>query len=82
MLDRKDQRDVCILASLLRVGDALDRTHRSVVREINCCVHDDRILIRCRTSQPAEYEQAKALLKADLMQATFKRRVEVDWRLL
>lgn len=41
----------------------------------------DAILIRCRTRRPAVLEQNKALQKADLLEAVFKRAVEIQWHL-
>jgi exopolyphosphatase/guanosine-5'-triphosphate,3'-diphosphate pyrophosphatase len=71
-------RDIVMkLSALLRVADALDRTHRNAVKDVNCEVLPDTIRITCGTSGPAEEEIAFGLIKSDLMQVAFDRRVEI-----
>ena len=82
LLGRDDQADVRVLAGMLRVADALDRSHRGVVRELRCTVTEDQISIGCVTGQPAEIERVKALQKGDLLQMVFHRSLEVQWCLL
>ncbi len=71
-------RDIVMkLSALLRVADGLDRTHRNAVQDVGCAVLPDSIRITCSTSGPAEEEIAFGLIKSDLMQVTFGRRVEI-----
>lgn len=78
----RDKKDVRLLAACLRVGDALDRTHRGIVRHVECAVSNQRIQIHCTSHLPAQTEAKKAVEKADLMTLIFDRKVEVAWRLL
>lgn len=78
-LSPADQQHVRILAGVLRVADALDRTHRSLVRDLACRVSPDAIVVRYRSDQPCPFEEAKARDKADLLEEVFGRRVEIEW---
>ena len=78
-LRRNERREVRLLAGLLRVADGLDRSHRSVVRKLNCEFDDRDIHIHAQVSRPAELECEAAQRKADLMVEAFNRNVDVDW---
>lgn len=49
-LSKADQRIVSILAGMLRVGIALDRTHSSVIRDVTCAVGPDAIAVTAHVS--------------------------------
>jgi exopolyphosphatase / guanosine-5'-triphosphate,3'-diphosphate pyrophosphatase len=69
------QHSVKILGALLRVADALDRTHFSVV----CTVHvkcGARLFIKVMVSGEAEMELWTAKQRADLLEELFHRPVE------
>lgn len=55
-LDRDDQRRVRVLAGLLRVGIALDRTYRRVVRRVTAADDDRGLRIEVHTAAGADAE--------------------------
>jgi exopolyphosphatase/guanosine-5'-triphosphate,3'-diphosphate pyrophosphatase len=77
-LDASDRKRVCDLAALLRVADGLDVTHTDAIREIDCDVHPDRIVIRCAFSSPAVEEQKSALKKSALFESVYGRRLVIE----
>ena len=79
-LSCENQTQVRILSGLLRVADALDYSHRSVVRGMWCqMTTPGRLVIRCQVVRPAEPERQKALQKADLLRSVLEREIEVEW---
>ncbi|MDX6766909.1 MAG: HD domain-containing protein [Candidatus Methylacidiphilales bacterium] len=65
-LSSEARERVCALASLLRVADALDRSHRSRIRRITAAVGDAAVEIRARAREAAGEEEAAFLKKRDL----------------
>jgi exopolyphosphatase/guanosine-5'-triphosphate,3'-diphosphate pyrophosphatase len=74
-LDAKDQDIVRILAGILRVADGLDRTHRCLVRDINCRIDGRRIILTCRSAKLLELEFAAAGDKAELFEQVFGKKL-------
>jgi exopolyphosphatase/guanosine-5'-triphosphate,3'-diphosphate pyrophosphatase len=66
------------LASILRVADGLDYHHDSVVRELECAIGPDEVVLKLgsRTDRVAEVEAAAK--KADLFERTFRRKVRFE----
>jgi exopolyphosphatase/guanosine-5'-triphosphate,3'-diphosphate pyrophosphatase len=75
LLTPRLQRIVKILASILRIADALDRTHFSVVQTINVKI-GKTIVIQAVVTGDAEMELWTAKNRADLFQQVFRRRTE------
>ncbi len=76
-LSQADRHRVAVLGGLLRVADGLDRTHRSVVRSLQCRVSAGAITITCRVAESADIEFMAAKKKADLLEGVFGRPVVV-----
>ncbi|MBF0569270.1 MAG: YfcE family phosphodiesterase [Candidatus Omnitrophica bacterium] len=76
-LSKEDQRIVDVLAAILRVADGLDRTHKSVIKDLNVEVGADRIEIKASSSAPAEAEMVFARTKGDLLEKVFARSLRV-----
>jgi exopolyphosphatase/guanosine-5'-triphosphate,3'-diphosphate pyrophosphatase len=74
LLTPRIKRVVKILASLLRIADALDRTHFSVVQTINVKI-GKTIVIEATVTGDAEMELWTATNRADLLQQVFRRRI-------
>ncbi|PKL59681.1 MAG: Ppx/GppA family phosphatase, partial [Methanomicrobiales archaeon HGW-Methanomicrobiales-4] len=70
-------------ASLLRVADALDRQHLSLVRSISAGFTETDILIRCDTGDGkgfrSEFDEAVILKKLELLDEVSGRKTEVQW---
>jgi exopolyphosphatase/guanosine-5'-triphosphate,3'-diphosphate pyrophosphatase len=76
-LSPADRTAVRRLSAILRVADGLDRTHRSVVRQLSAKVLPKRVRIHCVVRAPAEEERESALRKGDLFTETFHREVSI-----
>lgn len=72
---------VDVLAGILRVADGLDRSHLSVVNDLDVSVRDDEIHIFLNVRYPAEDETAKALEKGTLLEHALGKRLAIDWEL-
>lgn len=72
-LPRGDRRAVRILSGLLRLADALDRSHRAVVEALS--VRDDRgvLRLRCEVEGDAGLEQWAARRRLELLARTLER---------
>ena len=65
------------LAALLRVADALDRTHRGRVADLRVEVRRKKVILRAATRGAADLELWAAGEKADLFEKVFGRRLVV-----
>ncbi len=55
-LDRADQRRIGVLAGLLRVGIALDRTYRRVVEHVRVAISSEQVRIEVETAEGSNVE--------------------------
>jgi exopolyphosphatase/guanosine-5'-triphosphate,3'-diphosphate pyrophosphatase len=71
-LDEHDRRTVALLAGMLRVGIALDRTHSHVVRDISCRTDDGKLVATAhvRADADAALELYTAEQRKDLLETT------------
>jgi len=70
-----ERQMVNILASFLRLADALDHSHQQRVSDLHCRVTAKKITISC-TAIPASLEEsADARQKSDLLERAFQRKV-------
>jgi exopolyphosphatase/guanosine-5'-triphosphate,3'-diphosphate pyrophosphatase len=76
-----DQRIVTILAAILRVADGLDRTHQSVVQDLQCELTPPEVVVNCVARGNAGPEQERALDKGDLLERAFDRELIIKWHL-
>jgi exopolyphosphatase/guanosine-5'-triphosphate,3'-diphosphate pyrophosphatase len=74
-LTRESRRTLGVLGGLLRMADALDRTHFLVVQGLSVKVGKS-LTIRLRTNGDAEMETWAARNRADLFEQAFNRSVE------
>jgi exopolyphosphatase / guanosine-5'-triphosphate,3'-diphosphate pyrophosphatase len=81
-LSSERRRAVCGLAALLRVADALDRSHFQVCAHVTTRITRREVRLRVVTVGDAEIEVWSAARKGDLFEEVFDRRlrVEVDSR--
>jgi len=75
-LPPKLQRTVRILSALLRIADALDRTHFSVVRTLDVKL-GATVKITAHVAGDAELEAWAAKGRADLFEQVFRRQVQL-----
>jgi len=72
-LSRDDARVVRRLATILRLADALDRSHQQRVAEITTRITGDRIEIEARSSQDLDFEMWDGMREAQLFESVFGR---------
>jgi exopolyphosphatase/guanosine-5'-triphosphate,3'-diphosphate pyrophosphatase len=77
-LSADDRVRVCKLASLLRVADALERTHHQRVNDIGIVLQQDKMILKLSGVTDATVEQLAMESKADLFTQTFGRSVVVE----
>ena len=77
-LTRGDRIVVNKLAALLRVADALDRSHQARVRELQVEKTADEVTLRCRYGGNLALKTLALERKADLFQEVFGLRVRLE----
>ncbi|MHB9130971.1 MAG: YfcE family phosphodiesterase [Armatimonadota bacterium] len=78
-LSPEDQHLVSMLAGILRVADGLDRTHRSLIRDITCTVTAGQIHIQCAAGGNADIECDVAQDKGQLLALASERTLVFAW---
>jgi putative phosphoesterase len=74
-----DRMRVLKLSALLRVADALDASHGSIVKHMEVMSGPSLIVIRCRSSGDSSEEVLGLSKKKDLFERVFKRKLKVEW---
>ncbi len=79
-LDGFERRQVDSLGAILRFADGLDRTHGSLVTDVQCRIEADCVRVCCiAAAEPCE-EMAAALKKSDLFVRTFGKNIKIEFR--
>ena len=79
-MEPADRTLVTILAALLRVADGLDRSHRSLIRDLHCLCSPAEIRLVCTAAAPEGGEVLAALAKGTLLEQTFGRKLVIEWQ--
>jgi exopolyphosphatase/guanosine-5'-triphosphate,3'-diphosphate pyrophosphatase len=79
-LSGDDRRVVRILAAILRIADGLDRSHFSVVRQVQCRLNGKGVAIEVTPSSDPELEIWGANKKKELFEEIFGRSVALTAR--
>jgi exopolyphosphatase/guanosine-5'-triphosphate,3'-diphosphate pyrophosphatase len=79
-LGRADRETVWRLGGILRVADALDRTHEGRVRDLKCEVAKDTLRFVVRGRESCEREIAAAESKSDMFQQAFDLNITFEER--
>lgn len=74
-LTPEDRRRVEVMAAIVRVALALDRTHRQQIQDLAVEVTKSTVEVTVRTSGDAEVDLWAARRKVDLFESVFDRRV-------
>ncbi|MGZ4850430.1 MAG: CHAD domain-containing protein [Candidatus Bathyarchaeia archaeon] len=80
-LDRVTLQKIKILASLLRVADSLDYTHRSIIKTLNIKVETKRITTECVSEAKSVLEEQAFNKKKDLFEKVFAKKLVLLWKL-
>jgi exopolyphosphatase / guanosine-5'-triphosphate,3'-diphosphate pyrophosphatase len=78
-LPRGDRRAVRILSGLLRLADALDRSHRGVVKALSVGKAGGALRLRCETVGDAGLEQWAARRRLELLARTLERPLALEF---
>jgi len=80
-LDQGDRERVQKLASLLRIADALDRSHQSLIDTITATIREEEVILHCSSRSEGYLEYDYARERSDLFTTLFSREVVIDWRI-
>ena len=78
-LARPDREAVRVMAGLLRLADALDRSHRGVVKAVAVSETSRGLRLRCEVEGDAGLEQWASGRRVDLLERTLDRAIQVDF---
>jgi len=79
-LNTADRETVCRLAAIVRVADALDRSHDSRVSDLKFTHESDTVHIQMHSALDCENELQEADRKRDLFENTFQCKLEFSAR--
>jgi exopolyphosphatase/guanosine-5'-triphosphate,3'-diphosphate pyrophosphatase len=79
ILTDRERHCVDLLAPLLRLADGLDRSHKSVVRELTCRISDEsvQLVIDSDAQTDCAAEMEAATTRSELFRTVYKRDVKV-----
>ncbi|MFI5449862.1 MAG: YfcE family phosphodiesterase [Candidatus Bathyarchaeia archaeon] len=75
-----ENEKISILSSILRVADALDYSHKSVVQRVNVKSFPNHIVLECVTSGDHNLEEKSAMKKKDLFEKVFESELTLEWK--
>ena len=81
-LNQSDRETVCRLSAILRVADALDRSHDGRVLDISCAREGQIMHVQLRSALDCDKEIATAERKSDMFEQAFKCRLTFSKRAL
>ncbi|HEY6170007.1 MAG TPA: HD domain-containing protein [Verrucomicrobiae bacterium] len=73
-----DQHRVRHLAALLRVGDALDRSHTQRIQHVEAVIQADTVTVRLASARPIDAELKSLQKKGDLAETMWQRRIQTE----
>lgn len=73
-----DQHRVRHLAAVLRIGDALDRSHTQRITHVDSRIRADAVQLILTSARPIDAEVEAVQRKSDLAQALWQRSVEIE----
>jgi putative phosphoesterase len=74
------KRRIMLLSSLLRVADALDFTHQSIVEKVEAKAGPKKVTLECIVHVNPALEEQAVNKKRDMFEESFKRNLVVEWR--
>jgi putative phosphoesterase len=81
LLSKTERDKVAVLSSILRVADALDYSHGSIVRRVNVRLFPNHMVLECQVSSGDHYLEDRAVRKKkDLFEKVFKNDLTVVWK--
>jgi exopolyphosphatase/guanosine-5'-triphosphate,3'-diphosphate pyrophosphatase len=77
ILSEADRQRVLLLSPLLRLADALDRSHRGMVQELFCEIEDDVVVLHLGADLDLPVEAEAVERKADLFRQVYRKDVRL-----
>jgi exopolyphosphatase/guanosine-5'-triphosphate,3'-diphosphate pyrophosphatase len=77
-LDVKNKDIVNKLSAILRIADGLDRTHRGMVKDVECDIKPEQVIIRVDAQSESPEDREAAQNKADLFEKISNRKVIIE----
>jgi len=77
-LPKEARRTVRVLAGILRIVDALDRSHRQVIRAVHVSERGGVLRLRCETEGNCDLELWGAPRRTQLLEEALSRPVRVE----
>ena len=80
-LEAEQRRVVVLLSAILRLADALDRTHRTLVHQLWCEVNGQQIIVWCVLRGDPKHHRTlyrRALEKGKLLEKVYKRDLVIE----
>lgn len=74
------ERKITLLSSILRVADALDFTHQSIVERIEAKTGPKKVILECLVRSDSALEEQAVNKKKDMFEESFKRNLVVEWK--
>ncbi|WP_455278171.1 YfcE family phosphodiesterase [[Eubacterium] cellulosolvens] len=78
-LSPTERQKVVVLSSILRVADALDYSHGSIVKNLRVSINPTSITIKCKVNQNPVLEEQSLNKKKDLFEKTFSKDLIIIW---
>jgi exopolyphosphatase/pppGpp-phosphohydrolase len=79
-LSQTKREKIELLSSILRVADALDYSHKSVVTTVNVKTFPNHIVLECGFSGNHDLEDMSVSKKKDLFEKVFKSDLTITWK--
>lgn len=79
-LDHPERQRLCRIAALLRIADALDRSHSANIRSLTARIESAAVRLHATSRTPAHEEEFAFLKKRDLFTSHFERAITLDVR--
>jgi exopolyphosphatase/guanosine-5'-triphosphate,3'-diphosphate pyrophosphatase len=79
-LGQEQRKKVIVLASILRLADALDCSHKSVVKKVKLQLSQSNIVLECLVAGQNYLEDQSVSKKKDLFERVFDKDLTVVWR--
>jgi putative phosphoesterase len=79
-LSQTESETVAVLSSILRLADALDYSHNSVVKKVNVKFSPNSTILECVSSGPHNLENQSVARKKELFEKVFKNSLTLVWK--
>jgi putative phosphoesterase len=79
-INQIERGKITVLSSILRVADALDYSHKSVVQRVNVKSFPNHIVLECAASGEPSLEERSVMKKKDLFEKVFKSELTLVWK--